>query len=107
MAAAFQKASLERQLGTLSVSTNRIALVLDGLNTQAESRDLLTESMQFIEWVGEQLEIERATQLAMMQRKIGAWRKQWNEIWAESERRSQVQAEARAMSEQLLEWIGS
>ena len=106
MQAAYLKSNQTRKLGTIATSANRIALVLAGQNTKENAVKLVTETMLFIEWIGADLGAHHAQELARVQRTLGTWRKNWDEIWTDSHKNSAAQQEARVMSEQILAMAG-
>jgi hypothetical protein len=67
---------------------------------------LINESKLFIEWTAAQAEIETAAKLVELQVQLAIWQLQWQSIWSDSSKRSQIAEQSSAWSKQVLEMSG-
>ena len=102
----FLRHAQPRQFGNLSTNLNRIALYTDQGATPDQILYFINESKHFTEWTALDANLEIQIELLEMQRQISRWTMLWNEVWNNLEKRQEMQAKARAMSEKLLEWAG-
>lgn len=105
MQESFLKCSIPRRIGTIATNANRIARVLGGQNTIEGARDLISESMQFIEWTAPELELSKRLRLAEWQQELGHWRRNLQAVWEDSQENVRAQTNARMISEELFHWM--
>ncbi len=83
-----------------------LALRLENQFNPEKTKIYAREIMLLIEHSTKETTTEQVTALATSQRLLGNWRKNWEELWNNSNQRIQAQAEARAISQNLLEMAG-
>jgi hypothetical protein len=102
----YMRDELPIRLGGLAANLSRIK----SFSANEASRDtvasLIDESKMFIEWTAAQAEIEVAAKLVELQLQLALWQLQWQNIWADSARRSQVAELSGNWSKQVLEMSG-
>jgi hypothetical protein len=102
----YMRDELPIRLGGLAANLSRIK----SFSANEASRDtvasLIDESKMFIEWTAAQAEIEVAAKLVELQLQLALWQLQWQNIWADSARRSQVAELSSNWSKQVLEMSG-
>jgi hypothetical protein len=70
------------------------------------SNTLLQECKLFIEWMGIDLEVDRAYELLQMQRQLVQWRHNWSVLWQSVDERSQVDRQLQIWVQQIKEMSG-
>ncbi len=102
----FMSDPLPIRLGNLAANLSRIK----SFSANEASRDtvasLIDESKMFIEWTAAQAEIEVAAKLVELQVQLALWQLQWQTIWADSKKRSQVAEQSSMWSKYVLEMSG-
>ena len=102
----YMRDDLPVRLGGLAANLSRIK----SFSTNEASRDtvasLIEESKMFIEWTAAQAEIDVAAKLVELQIQLALWQLQWQSIWTDSVRRSQIAEQSSIWSKQVLEMSG-
>jgi hypothetical protein len=106
MEESFLRLAIPRRVGTIAVNANRLARVLAGQNTIEGARDLISESMQFIEWTAPQLEPDKKYRMAEWQQELGALRRVMRNEASEINH-DQVMDHAKQIAEEFFAWMES
>jgi hypothetical protein len=99
--AGFLRQPFHRQLGTLAVNVKRIATHSDDAATKEGSLFWVTETLHFTQWTMIGAPENLKADLAQLQEKLSGWQLDWESIWSTPNKKSMMQAEAIAFSEQL------
>jgi hypothetical protein len=104
MEESFLRLAIPRRIGTIAINANRLARVLAGQNTIEGARDLISESMQFIEWTAPQLEPDKKYRMAEWQQELGALRRAIRNDASEINH-DQVMDHAKQIAEEFFSWM--
>ena len=99
----FMRYPTERRLGNLAVNFNRIA----DYSTQTDKAlYFIRETKYLTDWCAIESDLETQLELQAAQRKLSKWSNHWVEISQTPAKTTQVQTEARAISQHILEMAG-
>ena len=98
--------SVQLRFKQLAREFEEFALQLENQFNTEKTKTYAREIMLLIEHSTKETNTEQVTALATSQRLLGNWRKNWEELWNNSNKRTLAQAEARAISQNLLEMAG-
>jgi hypothetical protein len=102
----YMRDPLPVRLGGLAANLSRIKSFSSNEASRETVASLIDESKMFIEWTAAQAEIETAAQLVELQVQLARWQLQWQNIWTDSSKRSQMAKQSSAWSKQVLELSG-
>lgn len=103
---AFRCERLSVRLETLSQNFLRMSsLSVDAANAEA-TLEIIRESKAFLELTAIDLDIDRAFELAQMQRQLSRWHLHWEEIWAQDSGRSEISTLAQIWAIRIREMAG-
>src|ERR1041385_114866 len=102
----YMRDPLPVRLGGLAANLSRIKSFSSNEASRETVASLIDESKMFIEWTAAQAETETAAQLVELQVQLARWQLQWQNIWADSSKRSQIAQQSSAWSKQVLELSG-
>jgi hypothetical protein len=94
------------RLGGLAANLSRIKSFSANEASRETVASLINESKLFIEWTAAQAETETAAKLVELQVQLAIWQLQWQSIWSDSSKRSQIAEQSSAWSKQVLEMTG-
>ena len=98
----FIKDPISRRLGNLAVNLNRIG-VFAQKNTSESVRNLIGESVRFIEWTAMDTTPETTETLVEFQIQLSRWNQRWETVWTNESQ--QIIERTKIMSDQILEMI--
>jgi hypothetical protein len=102
----FSRQPLPRQLGALAATLARISSVARWDTPTDDVLPLITEGIQFIEWVAPQTPPEAAVELVDMQVMLGLWRKSWPQAQLNRAQSILLSVQAKKWSDQVLGYSG-
>ncbi len=102
----FMSDPLPIRLGNLAANLSRIKSFSSNEASRDTVASLIEESKMFIEWTAAQAEIEVAAKLVELQIQLALWQLQWQSIWTDPKKRSQVAEQSSMWSKQVLELSG-
>lgn len=94
------------RLGGLASNLARIRSFSEHPDHKDEVARLIEESAFFIEWTAEDVDAVLQEALVDLQRALVGWRRSWDSIWRDADRRAEVAASAGLWSTQLLQMAG-
>ena len=94
------------RLGGLAANLSRIKSFSANEASHAVVESLIDESKMFIEWTAAQTEVNTVEKLVDMQIQLALWQLQWETIWPDASKRSQVAEQSALWSKQVLELSG-
>jgi hypothetical protein len=94
------------RLGGLAANLARVESFSQHSEHKEAVAGLLEESAFFIEWTASDVSDETCVALAELQRLLVDWRRAWDSIWADRDRRAQVAAQAGKWSQRILRLAG-
>lgn len=94
------------RLGGLAANLARVESFSGTPENGAVVERLIEESTYFIEWTAPDAQLEVQEQLVGLQHDLVRWRRAWEEIWSDPERRAAMAREAGRWSGRLLELSG-
>jgi hypothetical protein len=100
----FVKDPISRRLGNLAVNLNRVSVFAEK-NTSESVRNLLAESVRFIEWTAPETTPEVSEILVQYQVQLAQWQLTWATTWESQLQQQKVIAETKLMSDKILEMI--
>jgi hypothetical protein len=102
----YMRQPMPRRLGNLASNLNRIATYSDGSFSKESIFELVRESQYFAEWTAEGASLELTQSIVDMQRQLAKWKLHWDEVWQDENRKSQMQKQAKAWSDHIIEHSG-
>src|ERR1044071_8718652 len=102
----YMRDDLPVRLGGLAANLSRIKSFSSNEASRDTVSSLIEESKMFIEWTAAQAEIEVAAKLVELQIQLALWQLQWQSIWTDPKKRSQVAEQSSTWSKQVLELSG-
>jgi hypothetical protein len=93
------------RLGSVAADLARIASFAE-IPANAAVESLMDESKAFIEWTAPDLDIDTAARLVEIQRGLARWHFAWPGVQNEADQRRKLAEQARAWSDQVLDWSG-
>lgn len=94
------------RMGNLASNLTRIKTQIQKLVSPNTIEYLFQESKYFIEWMGQEADIDTAAELVELQRQIVRWQTHWAEIWDNPEERGKVADRSQLWAERILELSG-
>ena len=94
------------RLGSLASNLARIKSFSEHVGHKDEVARLIEESAFFIEWTAADIDAVQGVALLDLQRTLVGWRRSWDSIWENAERRAEVAAAAANWSTRLLVTAG-
>lgn len=94
------------RLGGLASNLARIKAFSEHVDHKDEVARLIEESAFFIEWTAADVDAVQRVALLDLQRTLVAWRRSWDSIWEDAERRMEVADVAADWSTRLLRAAG-
>jgi hypothetical protein len=104
--ARFMRLPLEKQLGNIATNLNRIAAYSGSGSSEAGILFFVRETIEMTTWALNTTESSMQTTLLELQELLAMWDDEWHGIWVDEKRKPQMQAQALAWSERLLEMAG-
>ncbi len=98
----FLKQPFPRRLGNLAVNVKRIAAHSDD-TTREGALFWLTETRHFAEWTMKDAPENLQGHLSQLIKQLSDWELNWNELWANSEKKSELQNTTKSWSNILFE----
>ena len=102
----FVSQPIPRQLGALAANLARIASCTRWDKPTDVILPMMTESIQFIEWIAPHTEPEVAAELVDMQVMLGLWYKGWPRVQSERTQSILLSVLAKKWSDQVLDYSG-
>ncbi len=102
----FTSQPLPRQLGALAANLARIASCARWPEPSDVVVPMMTESIQFIEWIAPHTAPQVAADLVDLQVMLGLWRKSWPLAKADRTQRTLLSFQAKKWSDQVLDYSG-
>lgn len=102
----YMRDTLPVRLGGLAANLSRIKSFSANDSSRETVASLIDESKMFIEWTAAQTELNTAEKLVDLQIQLALWQLQWQTIWSDSSRRTQVAEQSSLWSKQVLEMSG-
>lgn len=102
----YMRDDLPVRLGGLAANLSRIKSFSANESSRETVASLIDESKMFIEWTAAQAETETSAKLVELQVQLALWQLQWQNIWADSAKRTEVAEQSRLWSTQVLEMSG-
>ncbi|MGL4610287.1 MAG: hypothetical protein ACRCYY_11530 [Trueperaceae bacterium] len=100
--AGFLKQPLPRRLGNLAVNVKRITAHADD-TTKEGALFWLVETRHLAEWSKVDASEKLQTDLSHLVEQLSEWESTWNEIWLDSQKKSEIETLAKSWSESLYE----
>jgi hypothetical protein len=100
----FIKDPISRRLGNLAVNLNRVGVFAEK-NTPESVRNLLDESIQFIEWTAADTSPETTEILIRYQVQLAHWKLSWEKTWFSPNGQETIILQTKKMSDSILEII--
>ena len=94
------------RLGGLASNLARIQSFSEHPDHKDEVARLIEESAFFIEWTAADVDAVVREALLDLQRTLVRWRRSWDSIWRDADRRAEVAGRAGSWSEQMLRMAG-
>ncbi|MFN0112117.1 MAG: hypothetical protein ACKVZH_24910 [Blastocatellia bacterium] len=94
------------RLGNLASNLARLDSIAKHSTLSESASNVVTESKFFIEWTAADASLPQQIELLELQRTLARWGITWDEIWNDSERRSNIAVKARQWSNRILELSG-
>ena len=102
----FRQQPLPRQLGALAADLARISTCARWPEPNTVIVPMLTESIQFIEWIAPYTSPEIASELVDLQVMLGLWRKSWPQAQLSNVQRTLLSFQAKKWSDQIVDYSG-
>ncbi len=102
----YMRDSLSVRLGGLAANLARVSSISNNASNLEAALGLMEESKYFIEWTAGESQIETATALVDVQRKLAKWQRTLNADWKIDERRAEIGIEAKQLSNFVLQRSG-
>ena len=87
----------------LSNHLKQIRVLLQDGNNNDVVKNLIRETMYFIEWIAPDLEFDNAFELTNLGRFLTRWLFKWEQIWNDTEVRNQVNQELDNWNDRVLQ----
>jgi hypothetical protein len=100
----FIKGPISRRLGNLAVNLNRVGVFAEK-NTPESVRNLLDESIRFIEWTAAETPPEISEMLVQYQVQLAQWKLSWEKTWFSPKGQETIILQTKNMSDSILEMI--
>lgn len=100
----FIKDPLSRRLGNLAVNLNRVGVFAEK-NSAESVRNLIGESVRFIEWSAVDTTPEVSETLVQFQVQLARWQLTWDNCWNDQAEQQKIISATKTMSEQVLNMI--
>ena len=94
------------RMGGLAANLARVGSFVSFPKGKTAVGDLLFESKYFVEWTAAEFELETTVELVDLQRKLVRWHRNIDRLWNDDNLRTELGAEARKISERLIERSG-
>ena len=94
------------RLGGLAANLLRISSYADRPEHEEVVSRLVRESALFIEWTAADVDTERLTELARLQRELSRWHWDWGTVWGAAASRAELAHQASDWSKRVLELSG-
>ena len=94
------------RLGALASNLARIKSFSEHVEHKDEVARLVEESAFFIEWTAADVDAVQRVTLLELQRVLVGWRRSWDSIWEDVDRRAEVADDAATWSTRLLRAAG-
>jgi hypothetical protein len=94
------------RLGALASNLARIKSFSEDVEHKDEVARLVEESAFFIEWTAADVDAAQRVTLLELQRALVGWRRSWDSIWEDADRRAEVADVAATWSTRLLRAAG-
>ncbi len=98
--------SLPIRLGGLAANLSRIKSASLNDQNRPAVESMIEESKWFIEWTARDAEIDVAAQLVELQLQLARWQHQFNSIWNDPAKRTEMIGQSGAWSQRVLEMSG-
>ena len=102
----YLKDGVSVRLGGLAANLLRISSYADRPEHEEVVSRLIRESALFIEWTASDVDAERLSELARLQRELSTWRRDWGVVWAGAASRAELARQASDWSKRVLELSG-
>jgi hypothetical protein len=102
----FRSQPLPRQIGALAANLARISTCARWEPPTDVLIPMITESIQFIEWIAPETAPEVSAELVDLQVMLGLWRESWVKAQEDSKQRTLFSFQAYKWSNQVLEYSG-
>src|SRR5262245_58919280 len=94
------------RLGNLASNLARIRSIATQPELGEAATRVIRESEHFVDWAGEDAEIEVKIELEELQRQLARWQFKWHEIWNDHEKRNSIAEQAGVWSKKILDRSG-
>ncbi|MEA5551966.1 hypothetical protein VB713_13525 [Anabaena cylindrica UHCC 0172] len=101
--ATFIKDDISIRLNNLNNHFKQIQGLLQDGNNNDVVKNLIRETMYFIEWIAPDVEFDHAFELANLGRFFTRWLFKWEQIWNNTEARDQVNQELGIWNDRVLQ----
>ena len=95
---------ISRRLGNLAVNLHRVGVFAEK-NSAESVRNLLSESVRFIEWSAADTPPEVSEMLVEFQVQLARWQLTWDHCWNDQAQQQKIINATKIMSEQVLKMI--
>ena len=102
----FSQQSMPRQLGALAANLARISSCARWKEPGDIVIPMMTESIQFAEWIAPHTPAEITAELVDLQIRLSLWQKIWPQAQGYDVQRTLLSFQARKWSDQMLEYSG-
>ena len=102
----YLKDDVSVRLGGLAANLLRISSYSDRPEHGDVVSRLVHESALFIDWTAADVDAERLTELASLQRELSRWNWNWASLWSSADSRAELSRQAGEWSQRVLEMSG-
>ena len=95
---------ISRRLGNLAVNLHRVGVFAEK-NSAESVRNVLSESVRFIEWSAADTPPEVSETLVRFQVQLARWQLTWDHCWNDQVQQQKIISATKTMSEQVLKMI--
>lgn len=99
----FLQDSISVRLEKLATNLTQIKSYFSESTDENALKSLIRETMYFIEWIGPDIDIDNAFQLANLGRFLTRWLFKWEQAWNNTEAKNQIIQELRIWSDSVLQ----
>ncbi|HBB32921.1 MAG TPA: hypothetical protein DDZ80_24200 [Cyanobacteria bacterium UBA8803] len=103
---AFRCERLSVRLEKLAENFLQIAILSVDVSNSEAVLAIVRESKRFLELIASDLDVDRAFELAQMQRQLSRWHIHWSEIWADDSGRLKISSFAQTWANIIREMAG-
>jgi hypothetical protein len=102
----YLKDDLPTRIGGIAMNLSRIKSFAAKDANRAAVESVIEESKWFIEWTAREAEIDVAAQLVELQLQLARWQHQFNSIWNDPAKRTEMIGQSGEWSQRVLEMSG-